>query len=402
MEPSSYDNAADRSAASSAIEEQLVEGRRAMTAAIAGMLDLVWELEESDEHPSACRDTATWLTWNLGLPGRTSRLWVRTAHALQDLPLLQSALASSTISFDQLQVILKAATPDNQEELIALARTIGSVDELRDAVCDREEPPPPPEPVPAPTVLDTWWQNDRLHVRGHVTGADGALVEKALLRLAAKAPKDPETGLFRDPNIRTGEALVQMASESMAREGNHDAASLVIHVSATDLLAGNSMGWDAAGRFFPIAELERLLCDARIQPALHDGCGVTVGVGRITRTIPRWLRRAMEARDQGCRFPGCTTTRWLHGHHIIPWSQLGPTNLDNLVSLCGFHHRLIHQEGWTIKGNPNHTLTFINKFGDVHRPALGRFPVGWIDSLLDGIDRKAEHRLRHLVGAAPP
>lgn len=47
-----------------------------------------------------------------------------------------------------------------------------------------------------------------------------------------------------------------------------------------------------------------------------------------------------------CRFPGCAASRHLHAHHAIEWDDDGPTDLDNLLHLCGFHHRFVHRAGW--------------------------------------------------------
>ena len=73
-------------------------------------------------------------------------------------------------------------------------------------------------------------------------------------------------------------------------------------------------------------------------------------IGRLSRTIPRPIRRALTIRDGGCAFPGCgRPPRWCHGHHIRHWSLGGPTALSNLVLLCGHHHRLIHHDGWHVQ-----------------------------------------------------
>ncbi|HEY8673298.1 MAG TPA: HNH endonuclease signature motif containing protein, partial [Candidatus Dormibacteraeota bacterium] len=89
-----------------------------------------------------------------------------------------------------------------------------------------------------------------------------------------------------------------------------------------------------------------------------DGWASTTGstgalplsVGRATRTIPAHLRTALHLRDQGCRFPGCDRPPgWTDGHHIIHWPDGGPTELDNLVSLCRTHHRAVHEQGWRIQ-----------------------------------------------------
>ncbi|MDR7291387.1 hypothetical protein J2S38_004450 [Mycolicibacterium senegalense] len=75
-----------------------------------------------------------------------------------------------------------------------------------------------------------------------------------------------------------------------------------------------------------------------------------IGAGRTTRTISRRLRRALEHRDRCCVVPGCGSTRGLHAHHIAHWEDGGPTELDNLVLVCPFHHRLHHRGGITITG----------------------------------------------------
>ena len=76
---------------------------------------------------------------------------------------------------------------------------------------------------------------------------------------------------------------------------------------------------------------------------------VPLSVGRATRTIPGAIRTALSLRDQGCRFPGCDRPpAWTDGHHVIHWSDGGPTELGNLVSLCRMHHRRVHEEGWRI------------------------------------------------------
>lgn len=67
-------------------------------------------------------------------------------------------------------------------------------------------------------------------------------------------------------------------------------------------------------------------------------------------TDSRRLRRALEHRDRCCAVPGCGATRGLHAHHIVHWEDGGPTDLDNLVLLCPFHHRLHHFGGITITG----------------------------------------------------
>ena len=94
---------------------------------------------------------------------------------------------------------------------------------------------------------------------------------------------------------------------------------------------------------------QRLACDCNINLIVTGTNGDPIAVGTPTRTINRKLRRALEHRDNNCcQFPGCTTTRRLHAHHIHHWAHGGPTNLANLTLLCSFHHHAVHEGGFTI------------------------------------------------------
>lgn len=96
-----------------------------------------------------------------------------------------------------------------------------------------------------------------------------------------------------------------------------------------------------------IEAARRLCCDAGIVPMSEDKQGNVLDIGRKTRVIPPAMHRALRVRDQHtCQFPGCTHTRYLHGHHIKHWAQGGATKLDNLVLLCSHHHHLVHEGGF--------------------------------------------------------
>jgi hypothetical protein len=74
-----------------------------------------------------------------------------------------------------------------------------------------------------------------------------------------------------------------------------------------------------------------------------------VGIGPVSRTPPPWLLRQLRYRDRGCTFPGCESRRFLHAHHIEHWGRGGPTDLDNLVLVCTFHHKLVLEYGWGVE-----------------------------------------------------
>ena len=92
----------------------------------------------------------------------------------------------------------------------------------------------------------------------------------------------------------------------------------------------------------------RLSCDAGVVHWLENKQGETLNIGRKTRAIPPAIRRALNRRDHGCRFPGCTCSRFVDAHHITHWADGGETSLDNLVLLCRRHHRLVHEGGYGV------------------------------------------------------
>ncbi|TVR54911.1 MAG: HNH endonuclease, partial [Gemmatimonadales bacterium] len=107
----------------------------------------------------------------------------------------------------------------------------------------------------------------------------------------------------------------------------------------------------------------RLCCDAAVVQVHRGPDGSVLDVGRKTRTIPPALRRALEVRDGGCRFPGCGL-RFTEGHHIVHWGDGGETKLSNLVLLCRFHHRAVHEEGFRVRmGRDGQSVRFFDPLG---------------------------------------
>ena len=97
--------------------------------------------------------------------------------------------------------------------------------------------------------------------------------------------------------------------------------------------------------------------------SLDDPDGRPLNVGRRSRAIPPAIRRALRSRDRHCRFPGCTRTRWLDGHHIVHWADGGETSLENLVCLCHHHHRLVHEGGFGVHRDTDGELCFTTPAG---------------------------------------
>ena len=125
----------------------------------------------------------------------------------------------------------------------------------------------------------------------------------------------------------------------------------------------------------------RLCCDAEVVPIERAADGSVLDVGRRRRTVGWRLRKALDARDRGCRFPGCGSRHRTHAHHIRHWAHGGKTAMDNLVLLCPFHHRAVHEGGWTVEMDERGMPRFFNPLG-VRMPVVPESPE--IGGLLPG------------------
>ena len=182
-----------------------------------------------------------------------------------------------------------------------------------------------------------------------VLAAVDARVEEAWRRDRSSDDEVPP----RELTSRRADALVELATEGLV-EGpdpvmQGDRIQVNVHVDA-DLLAGARDDGicciDGIGAVSP-AVVRRLICDADVRVITNEIDGI-FNLGRSQRTPNRRQRRLLKQRDGGCRYPGCPMRRFVQAHHVVPWDDLGPTNLDNLMLLCTAHHRLFHEGGYTI------------------------------------------------------
>ena len=113
----------------------------------------------------------------------------------------------------------------------------------------------------------------------------------------------------------------------------------------------------------PVEVVRRLACDANVDLAVEDRDGSILDQGRVRRDPTPVQRVEIDRRDKGCRFPGCNYTEFTDVHHMVHWADGGLTNLENLVTLCGRHHRAVHELGWAMSGNADAELTFTSPHG---------------------------------------
>ena len=139
--------------------------------------------------------------------------------------------------------------------------------------------------------------------------------------------------------------------------------------------AGQAVIEQAGGIHVGKEAARRVACDAGLVVLRHGPDGDVLDVGRRTRTVPTALRRALEGRDRNqCQFPGCSS-RHCDAHHVVHWADGGATRLQNLVLLCRFHHRTVHEEGFQVVADAAGRFQFLRPDG-VPLPALPPAP-GW-------------------------
>jgi hypothetical protein len=155
-------------------------------------------------------------------------------------------------------------------------------------------------------------------------------------------------------SARRADALARVAESFLAHDvleaPGTDRQQIVVHVAAETLRTRAAGCCEVEhGPAIAAETARRFSCDASIVTLLENADGEPLNVGRKTRTISAPLRRLLTARDKGCRFPGCCNARYIDMHHIRHWVNGGETRPSNLISLCRFHHRAVHEGGYNVE-----------------------------------------------------
>ena len=210
-----------------------------------------------------------------------------------------------------------------------------------------------------------------------IKALDAALTDPKVTDISAETPaKQPACGLVvtaseerpswgarrADALGRIAESFLQHGAEALNGADRHQ---IVVHVDAETLREGSAGRCELQdGPSLPVETVRRLACDASIVTVLENEQGEPLNVGRKTRSIPPALRRALNARDRGCRFPGCSNTQYVDAHHIHHWSKGGETKLSNLVQLCRFHHGQVHKGRVDVQVLDDGALRFVRPNGE--------------------------------------
>jgi hypothetical protein len=370
-----------------------------------------------DERGAAARDgarsTRDWLRHRLRVDGVEAARQSTVAAALAGHPGTAAAYFRGEISIDHVAAIREAAWMLGDEAMSQGAEQLmldhgrreppGRLRRLARRLRERAEPRAALEALRRGRE-ERWFEAVRtgtgsIALHGQLDASDGELLLTALT-----AESTGDAGLFRTPEQRHADALVAVLRIALRADLRHagDRPRVVVTVPLRTLqaavsAAGLAGGGPAAsadpaapggvapltggrerrpgarraagepgprygpgeeallgsGEPVPAETARRLACDARVLPAVLGGPSEPIEIGAEGETVSQGLRRALELRDRGCRFPGCDRSAGeCEAHHVRHWAHGGLSTVDNVVLLCPHHHVLTHEGGWSVARDP--------------------------------------------------
>jgi uncharacterized protein DUF222 len=349
--------------AADALHEQVCAAQREL-------LRTIRELDRREAwQDTGARDLAHWLCMRYGISSWKARRWIQAAQALEQLPRLSRAFASGALGIDKVVELCRFATPETEGRLIRWAKDLSCATiRRRGDVATRASAEEIVESERSRSL--TWWYIDegrRLGLEAELPAAQGEIVVRAIERMSERIPVMPGEAGRSHVDARRADALVALSSARIAADPDPDRATVVVHAplaTLKDSPAGSELG---GGSGIPNTVFERLLCNARTQIQVENEAGDVDGLGRMSREPPAWMIRQVRYRDRGCRFPGCGTRAFTEAHHVRWWRTGGRTSLDNLLLICSFHHRLVHELGWSVHREPDGSVRWSHPDGSRYR-----------------------------------
>ena len=385
-------------------EADALAGRLCAAAAVAArseceLLELVGEFDASGavRFWTDVKSVAHWLGWACSMTPGVAREHVRVARALRRMPAVRAAFAEGRLSYSKVREVTRVVDVVDDTQLVELALT-ATASQLARTVRGFRAANGTRLQQEAKRGL-TWHTRDdgMVEVRAVLPPEEGAVIVAALTAAQDQygaPPDEPDRGQVptaprytqADALLDVGRAFLDTAPEDRSGE---DRRLVVVHVAAEqlgstgdrDVPAGTSRATGAPAKTDPTCHVEgigpvevetarRLACDADLLGAVVDAHGDVLALGRTRRLVSRAQRRALMIRDGMCQFPGCHQTRHLDAHHRISWAAGGPTDLDNLLLLCRWHHTAVHEGGMSIRrtSGERRGWRFVMPDGTPHRP----------------------------------
>ena len=301
-------------------------------------------------HGDGCRTMAEWVSSRADLSAHTAKRLVAVTKRMVDRPDVLSSLAAGDVSFERAEQVVRTThtiADLAHLDISGICRLVAK--ETRLTRVAEHDAHAAHFLTLQPNLDQSIWK-----LWGQLAGLDGAVVQDALFGRADTFPTESQDD---SRATRNADALVSIAQDSLTTsgtrtttpvDGDHptSVADLVVFVDTRY----SSNGYVPAGSIVGPNTIDELICTgAGIDYVRLTSDGETLNVGRRSPKIPRRLRRAVMGRDDGCAVDGCNSRYRLQVHHRVHWADGGPTDAENLVTLCWFHHHVvIHQRGFII------------------------------------------------------
>ena len=332
-----------------------------------------------------------WLTIKTGFDMHTGAELLRVGQAMRLLPKIAAAFEAGQLSFDKVRQITTVATPATDEFLLEIAQGASGAQLARICrslrrIAEADAPEQAEDHLSRRGIWMHWDEYGMLELVARLTPEDAAVVQAALESITGSRPvPEPADDGVKDPAddrwaARKVDALVAMCEHVIAGGAENlvtstAARQVVVHVDVGVLTGEASVGrcFVEGGSPLSAGAARRIGCDAEVI-GVTERDGLPIDVGRKQRMVPDRLRLALHVRDRFCRFPGCGVPAYrTEAHHHEHWALGGETNLDNLLLLCGFHHRRHHAGAYRIRKTAD-GFSFETDDGHMIQP-LARDPV---------------------------
>jgi Domain of unknown function (DUF222) len=312
--------------------------------------------------------TAAWLRSRLHAGNVGQR--VQVAKALRELPELAAAFEQGEITFAHAQIAVKAAKDldpvvlaGGADKLLAEEACAQPPGKFADAAAQIRDHFNPDAADKRTRDLQTEWLDvdktfgGAVSISGVLAPDTGELLLQTLGALMPPVNPDDLVAATTRRALALGE-LCRLAADAGPQAGGSKPQVTVtidwdtLRGQTTDLF--DQHGAWTGGRLrsgTPIAPetARRLACDCGLIPMVLGAASEPLDVGRKQRLVTPAIRRALEVRDGGCRFPGCDRpVSWCDAHHLRHWVHDGETSIWNMILLCRRHHVLVHECGWSI------------------------------------------------------
>jgi hypothetical protein len=325
--------------------------------------------------PSGALTAQAWLRWQCNLTAPTASEHVQVSRQMASLPLAEAAFSQGSISFRHAALIARTASQlgekfDSQAEtiLVNAAKELDPWRLKRATLFLRHCLEPDGVLADANLAHEhrslylSQTYDGLFRIDGWLDGEGGAALQTVLDSLMGPPAADDN----RTAPQRRADAMVDLARRQLDGGGLPEVGGQKPHLMVTVDMATLSKqpGSPAAeldwAQPIPAETARRIACDCSITPILRGAESHQVDAGATRRAISPAKKRALVARDKGCRFEGCDRPpAWTDGHHIIHWADGGSDELPNLVLLCRRHHYRFHEEGWRLWWGANGELVAV-------------------------------------------